>query len=145
MLKKASALFFCLCFSLLLLAQDENEIILYQKWAENSFRDGDYEFALENYLYLYEIDKQNVDLNYKIGICYTETTIDKSKALPYLEFVVSHNNYPIKSFYFEYFQCILRSFFCNCSDGQSIYCSYSSCNLLYIRTFVPFSSIRSRS
>ena len=52
---------------------------------------------------------------------------------------------PTKSFYFEYFQCILRSFFCNCSDGQSIYCSYSSCNLLYIRTFVPFSSIRSRS
>ena len=52
---------------------------------------------------------------------------------------------PTKSFYFEYFQCILRSFFCNCSDGQSIYYSYSSCNLLYIRTFVPFSSIRSRS
>lgn len=100
MIKKASALFFCLLVSTLLIAQSANEIIVIRKFAENSFRDGDYEFALENLLQLYNLDKQNIDLNYKIGICYTETTIDKSKAIPYLEFVVSHNNYPIKSHYY---------------------------------------------
>lgn len=99
MLKKASALFFCFVIILLCNAQDD-EKILYQKYAENSFQDGDYEFALENYLYLYDSDKNNIDLNYKIGICYTETTIDKSKALPFLEFVVGHNNYPPRTNYY---------------------------------------------
>ncbi len=81
-------------------AQNDVGLVLTKKYAENSFRDKDYEFALENFLILYEKDKKNIDLNYKIGICYTETTIDKSKAIPFLEFVVSYNNYPIKSFYY---------------------------------------------
>lgn len=100
MLIRVSILFFC--FSLIhpSIAQDDIELVLTRKYAENSFRDKDYEFALENYLVLYENDKNNIDLNYKIGICYTETTIDKSKAISYLEFVVGHNNYPVKSFYY---------------------------------------------
>jgi hypothetical protein len=81
-------------------SQEDIDLVLTQKYAENSFRDGDYEFALENFLRLYDKDKKNIDLNYKIGICYTETTIDKAKAIPYLEFVVTHNNYPIRSFYY---------------------------------------------
>jgi tetratricopeptide (TPR) repeat protein len=81
-------------------SQEDIDLILTQKYAENSLRDGDYEFALENFLKLYNVDKNNIDLNYKIGICYTETTIDKAKAIPYLEFVVGHNNYPIRSFYY---------------------------------------------
>ncbi len=82
-----------------LFAQDE-DIALIKKYADNAFRDQDYEFALENFLELYKNDKENIDLNYKIGICYTETNIDKVKAIPFLEWVVSHNNYPIKSFYY---------------------------------------------
>lgn len=100
MLKKALALFFCITFAFISFSQDDLELILTQKYAENSFRDGDYEFALENYLILYENDKKNIDLNYKIGICYTETTIDKNMAIPYLEFVVDHNNFNIKSYYY---------------------------------------------
>lgn len=90
------------CFSIIypLAAQDDIELILTRKYAENSFRDGDYEFALENYLILYERDKKDIIINYRIGICYTETTIDKNKAIPYLEFVVGHNNYPPKIFYY---------------------------------------------
>ncbi len=76
------------------------EFILLKKYAENSFRDGDYEFALENYLELYRNDKKNINLNYHIGICYVETNIDKSKAIPHLEFVVGHNNYPIRSYFY---------------------------------------------
>ncbi|MBI9068130.1 MAG: PD40 domain-containing protein [Salinivirgaceae bacterium] len=101
MIKKA---LFTLCvfslFTISCIAQTEVELMLTQKYAENSFRDGDYEFALDNYKVLYELDKENIDLNYKIGICYTEATIDKSKAIKYLEFVVGHNNYPLRAFYF---------------------------------------------
>jgi tetratricopeptide (TPR) repeat protein len=101
MLKKALAfVLFTIVGLLPLKAQTDIELILTQKYAENSFRDGDYEFALENYLILYEKDKRNIELNYRIGICYTETTIDKSLAIPYLEFVVGHNNYPVQSYYY---------------------------------------------
>ncbi len=97
---KALALFFCVSFFYTAFAQNDIQTVLIEKYAENSFRDGDYEFALENYLKLYANDKENIDLNYKLGICYTETTIDKSKAIPYLEFVVQHNNFPPKSYYY---------------------------------------------
>lgn len=101
MWKKALAFTFCyLILFTTANSQDNVELVLTQKYAENSFRDGDYVFALENYLKLYKNDKKNIDLNYKIGICYTETTIDKSLAIPPLEFVVSHNNYPVQSFYY---------------------------------------------
>lgn len=82
------------------MAQEDIELILTKKYAENGFRDGDYEFALTNYLKLYEKDRDNIEYNYRIGICYTETNIDKAAAIPYLEFVVSHNNYPIRTFYY---------------------------------------------
>jgi len=39
-------------------------------------------------------------LNYKIGICYTETNIDNEKAVPFLEYVASFNNKPIRTTYF---------------------------------------------
>jgi len=78
----------------------EPDIILIRKYAENSFRDGDYGFALENYLELYKLDEKDIDINYRIGICYTETNIDKEKAIPYLEFVVGHNNFPVRSYYY---------------------------------------------
>jgi hypothetical protein len=100
MWKKASALFFCFSIIYTSFSQDDINILLTEKYAENSFRDGDYEFALENYLILYERDNKNIDLNYKIGICYTETTIDKSKAIPYLEFVVGHNNFSVNAYYY---------------------------------------------
>ncbi len=84
-------------FSSAIFSQDI-DLLLTRKYAENSFRDGDFEYALENYLVLFEANEQDIDLNYKIGICYTETNIDNSMALPHLEYVVSHNNYPIRSF-----------------------------------------------
>jgi len=46
----------------------EPDIILIRKYAENSFRDGDYGFALEIYLELYKLDEKDIDINYRIGI-----------------------------------------------------------------------------
>jgi len=86
-------------FTNTILAQDI-DFLLTRKYADNSFRDGDYAYALENYLVLFEDDKKNIDLNFKVGICYTETNIDKGKAIPLLEYVVSHNNKPVRSYYY---------------------------------------------
>ncbi len=98
---KAFVLAFCLLLPWIISAQDEDiTALLTRKYAENSFRDGDFEFALENYLILYEDNKQDIHLNYRIGICYTEANIDKLAAIPFLEFVVGHNNYPLRTYYY---------------------------------------------
>ena len=88
-----------LAFAASALAQDD-DIVLIKKYAENAFKKGDYEYALQNYLELYKNDKENLDLNYRIGVCYTETNVDKEKSVPFLEYVVSFNNYPIRTKFF---------------------------------------------
>lgn len=80
-------------------AQDpETELI--KKYAENSFQSGDYEFALENYLKLYTGNKEDINLNFKLGVCYTHTNDNKTGGIPHLEYVVSHNNFPTDAFYY---------------------------------------------
>ena len=97
---------FLLCFSVIILiarfsvAQDDTSISLVKKWAESSFRSGDYEFALENYLQLYLLDNTNLEYNYKIGVCYNETNINKSEAIPYLEYYTSFNDINKKAYYY---------------------------------------------
>ena len=95
-----SAIALFLALSMPVKAQDAADILLIKKYAENAFKKGDYEFALQNYEVLYKYDKENLDLNYKIGVCYTETNVDKEKAIPFLEYVVGFNNYPIRTKFF---------------------------------------------
>ncbi len=76
------------------------EIELAKKYAEHSFREKDFDFALENYLKLYELDKKDININYRIGVCYTETNKNKTGGIPYLEYVVSHNNFPHEALYY---------------------------------------------
>jgi hypothetical protein len=76
------------------------ETKLIMKYAENSYETGDYEFALQNYLKLYENNKNDININFRIGVCYTQTFEDKTGGIPYLEFVVSHNNFPTDAFYY---------------------------------------------
>lgn len=94
-----SAIALFLVFAMPVNAQDADALLI-KKYAENAFKKGDYEFALQNYEVLYKYDKENLDLNYKLGVCYTETNIDKEKSVPFLEYVVSFNNYPIRTKYF---------------------------------------------
>lgn len=49
--------------------------------------DQDYNHALEEYLKLYKAKKDDPDINFSIGLCYLNINDDKSKALPYFEFV----------------------------------------------------------
>ncbi|MFB6258234.1 MAG: hypothetical protein ABEH38_06040 [Flavobacteriales bacterium] len=55
------------------------------KIARNAIKKRDFEQALEEYLLLYEKDSTKLEYNYRIGVCYLNTRIDKSKAVPYLE------------------------------------------------------------
>lgn len=49
----------------------------------------DYYRALNEYLQLYANDKTNSEINFNIGLCYLNINEDKSKAIPYLEFVLN--------------------------------------------------------
>lgn len=54
--------------------------------AMDAFTKGNYAVALPNYLSLQKAKPQNTEYNYRAGICYLFTNVDKSKAIPLLEF-----------------------------------------------------------
>ena len=63
-------------------AQPEEKLSAAEYLAEQ-----DYNHALEEYLKLYKAKKDDPDINFSIGLCYLNINDDKSKALPYFEFV----------------------------------------------------------
>lgn len=59
-----------------------------KKVANQYFQMGNFEDALEEYKLLVEAAPEEVEYQYRLGICYLNTNIDKAKALPYMQFVV---------------------------------------------------------
>ncbi|TAL62203.1 MAG: hypothetical protein EPN85_03125 [Bacteroidetes bacterium] len=55
------------------------------KLADENFRYGNFEGALDEYLVLIKKDPANEKYNYRIGVCYLNTDIDKTKAIAYFE------------------------------------------------------------
>ena len=55
--------------------------------AKDYFKYEDYNRALIEYLKLYKTNKEDFDVNLKIGYCHLMINNDKSKAIPYLEFL----------------------------------------------------------
>ncbi|HWY98291.1 MAG TPA: tetratricopeptide repeat protein, partial [Bacteroidia bacterium] len=53
--------------------------------ADAYFSQEDFEDALEAYLTLVDKYPDNELYNYRVGVCYLNTNIDKTKAIPYLE------------------------------------------------------------
>lgn len=53
------------------------------------FDAGDFEGALEEYQLLLDKEPGNMLYNYRLGICFLNTNIDKTKAIPYLEKAVT--------------------------------------------------------
>lgn len=68
--------------------------------ANGNFADGNFDVALNQFLKIFQKDKLNVDYNYKIGICYLYTNIDKTLALPYLEFAAKQSNATNETFFY---------------------------------------------
>jgi tetratricopeptide (TPR) repeat protein len=67
--------------------------------ADKKFLAGNYESALDDYLTLLEKDPKNDKYNYNIGICYLNTNINKSKAIPYLEILTHKPKFDPNSMY----------------------------------------------
>ncbi len=53
----------------------------------------DYNRALVEYLKLYKENKNDLDVNIKVGFCYLKVNDDKTKAIPYLDYVYKKGNY----------------------------------------------------
>jgi hypothetical protein len=58
--------------------------------AEDFLNDGNYYKALSLYQEELKNSPNNANLNFKIGYCYLNTSVDKTKAIPYLEFASKH-------------------------------------------------------
>jgi len=57
--------------------------------AEQKFTSGNFDGALIDYLKLLETDNKNELYNLRVAICYLQTNIDKTKSLPFLEFLAN--------------------------------------------------------
>lgn len=76
---------FSLLFSLNVSAQNTPEYKAKVKSAATLFKDKNYEKALEYYLQLDSIvDEDEPEYRFRIAVCYLNTFIDKTKAIPYL-------------------------------------------------------------
>lgn len=74
-------------FSSLVSANAQDKLSV--KQANELFNDGNFNEALDAYLLLLEDNAEDAKLNYRTGVCYLNTNIDKSKAVPFLEKVLT--------------------------------------------------------
>ena len=65
------------------------EYYLLTENADNLIENEQFDKALPLYLRLNKSDSLNADLNFKIGVCYINSKLEKKKAVPYLEKAVS--------------------------------------------------------
>ncbi len=61
-----------------------------KKLAASLFAVGNFEDAIIEYESLLEENPESIEYNYNIAVCYLNTNIDKSKAIPYLEKLVEN-------------------------------------------------------
>ncbi len=87
-----------ICSSFLVYAQSAAKLI---SKGEVFFKDNKFTKALEFFEQAYAIDPKNVDLNYKMGLCYL-ATFPKSKSLQYLRQAIENSPKPTKEMYLAY-------------------------------------------
>lgn len=80
-------------------ANAQDKAVSDPKIAEAKFKAANYDEALTDYLDLLDVDSKNMEYNYRIGVCYLNTNINKAKAIPYLEIVTRQNNYDPDAMY----------------------------------------------
>jgi tetratricopeptide (TPR) repeat protein len=83
------------CFSGILSAQDKQGA----KIANEFFNDRNFVEALDEYLELLENTPDDIKWNYRVGVCYLNTNVDKANAIPYLEKVIKSNNPDPNTYY----------------------------------------------
>jgi hypothetical protein len=70
-----------------------------RKKAARLFDAGNFEAALEEYLLIHEKARTDAMVNYRIGVCYLNTNIDKPAAIPFLDFVTSLTQFEPNALY----------------------------------------------
>ncbi|MES2836399.1 MAG: hypothetical protein V4667_02660 [Bacteroidota bacterium] len=93
-------------FFLLSIICASNIAFAQEKSFDKLFEEGDYNLVYENYknalkafLQAYELDSTNSNVNYKVGLCYLNQNVGKSKAIPYLERAVKNTTKKYTEFY----------------------------------------------
>jgi hypothetical protein len=61
--------------------------------AEEKMKWGNYDGALDDFIQLLEKDPKSIKYNYNIGVCYLNSNINKTKAIPYFEIVMRSPNF----------------------------------------------------
>jgi hypothetical protein len=79
-------IFFCTCFTISV-SQNSKEVLSPKVYFDNN----DYNRALTGYLELWPKDQSNTEINKNLAICYLSVNGDKTKALPYLHFLLKKN------------------------------------------------------
>ena len=80
--KAAILTLFC---AISLLSYSQNELKKKFEKGEAYFLDSNYTKALPVFLSLLEADKENANLNYKVGVCYLSSALGHKKAIAHLE------------------------------------------------------------
>ncbi|MBN8702430.1 MAG: PD40 domain-containing protein [Bacteroidetes bacterium] len=92
---KKALLVLVVLYSQILFAQKE----ISSKEADLKFKNGDYESALTDYLKLFKDDPKSEEYNYRIGVCYLNSNVNKVKAIPYLENVTKREHFDNNALY----------------------------------------------
>lgn len=98
MKKYTVTVLFIIC-TLNFLAQDDTFTDVTPESALAKVKAGNYEEALPDFLQLLNSDSKNEVYNYNVGVCYLNTNINKSKAIPYLEIVTRKEKYDPNALY----------------------------------------------
>jgi tetratricopeptide (TPR) repeat protein len=85
-------LFLTLIVNVFIFAQNIDEKKLIES-AKEKMKNENFDEALDDWLQLYQVNPKNVEYQYNIAVCYLNTNINKTKAIPYLENVVKSENH----------------------------------------------------
>lgn len=81
-------------------AQQGNKAFVDPREAEEHFSYENFHAAMKVYKVLLKNEPQNIEYNYKIALCYLLTNINKSLAIPYLEFVTKQKKFNDGAWYY---------------------------------------------
>jgi len=68
--------------------------------ANEFFKKGNYLYAIDEFHKLLKLDRENAEYNYKLGVCYLKTNIDKTKAAKYLSRSYKKKKHPKETTYY---------------------------------------------
>lgn len=91
-MKVFTFLFFTLIVNVFVFAQNIDEKKLIEAAKEKMINEN-FDEALDDWLQLYQVNPKNLEYQYNIAVCYLNTNINKTKAIPYLENVVKSENH----------------------------------------------------